>query len=108
MGLDFYLYTTLDGNRVDIFHGCITHNLRGMANKAGVADVLWTPQNTCAIMAMDIKDTLAKGLEELKTYPNVYNLLNPPVGTYEDLVRFVEEVLRVCIRYPSARIEAEI
>lgn len=89
-----------------VFDYNITHNLNIMAEKAGVYDALWRPEERGWKLAKDIISSLEAGLTELQTKPEYYQQFNPANGwgDYEGLVRFVEAYLAACREYPDAEI----
>lgn len=111
----------------EIYSANITHNLGTMANKAGIYEALWRPhrlkegynipennheaewkfEDENKTTAKDIIPFLEKGLTDLKARPEYFKTFNPSNGwgTYEGLVRFVENYLNACIEYPDADVE---
>lgn len=113
MSLDVSLYrkysinsNILKAKEEELYWANITHNLREMASKAGVYEVLWRPEEFEAKYAKDIVEILEIGLMELKSRPQYFEQFNSPNGwgLYENFVSFVEEYLKVCIEYPQAEI----
>lgn len=120
MSLDVYLYSA-EKNKTVLCYSCmnkykerelfysgnITHNLNIMADKAGIYEALWRPEEIGAKYARDIIKILNKGLIALNVSPKYYEQFNSPneCGTYEDFVHFVEEYLEACIKYPDAIIK---
>jgi len=86
----------------------ITHNLSEMADAVGLCKVLWEPDEIGITTASQMIPFLEKGIEELRKNPEKYKALNAPngYGTYDDLVKFCDSVLRWCKKYPDAVIEA--
>lgn len=91
-----------------VYSGNITHNLSRMADEAGLHDCMWTPQLFDITKAKQLIEPLTKGLERLKSNPERFKAFNPENGwgTYDGLVRFVEEYLAACLEYPEADVHA--
>lgn len=89
-----------------VFWRNITHNLGGMAEKAGIYKALWRPEEIGAKIAGDIIEPLTNGLDLLKQNPDEFKKYNPENGwgDYEGLVDFVTEYLRFCVLFPDAEI----
>lgn len=104
MSLDFYLMQ--DDERV--FSANMTHNLTTMADKAGIYEVLWRPEEKLGITkAKECIPFLQKGLVYLVCNRRVCEAFNSPNGwgMYEHFVPFVLEVLTACCDYPEATVE---
>jgi hypothetical protein len=103
MSLDFYLE---EMRPTQVFCDNVTHNLAGMAQEAGLYEVLWRPDENAFKLAGDAIMTLERGLALLKAEPERFKAMNPENGwgTYEELVNCVARVLEACIEYPNARI----
>ena len=105
MSLTIYLTAV----RPTTVYSCdITHNLTTMAEKAGLYEALWIPENKNWTHAEDIIPFLERGLAELKQKPDYFKKFNPSNdwGNYENLVEFVEGYLKSCKENPDAEIEA--
>ena len=85
----------------------ITHNLNTMADKCGLYEVLWQPDENGYVKGKDIIDKLETGLKDLKNRPDYYKQFNSKNGwgVYENFVIFVENVLNGCKEYPNFIIE---
>jgi hypothetical protein len=81
----------------------ITHNLAGMAFKAGIYDVLW---NGDGKYAEDIVSVVKKGLDNLESQPEYFKNFNSPNGwgAYENFVKFVKMYVIELEKFPLARI----
>ena len=92
--------------RTSVFEYNITHNLNEMADKAGIYEVLWRPDEIDTIYANQIINKLEVGLILLKEKPEYFKQFNPENGweDYEGLIKFVEEYLEACKRNPDAEI----
>ena len=106
MSLDFYLHYIKDGNKIEVFWRNITHNLTQMADKAGIYEALWRPEEIKAKKAKDIVERLEKGLKKLKAKPKYFEKFDSPNGwgIYDNFVPFVEGCLDACKKYPNAKI----
>ncbi len=116
MSLDVSLYRkyhisfdsgkTLEEKEDCVYDANITHNLREMADKAGIYYALWRPEEIEKYKAKDIIELLEKGLAELKSKPEYFEQFNSPNGwgMYEHFVPFVEKYLEACKEYPEADI----
>lgn len=87
-----------------VYDANITHNLNKMAEKAGIYQHLWRPEEIDAITASDITEGLRKGLHELVERPSYFEQFDSPNGwgTYKHFVPFVSKYLEACIAHPSA------
>lgn len=118
MSLDVTLYRgyhisydggkTLEAREEIVFDANITHNLREMADKAGIYKCCWAPEDIGATKAKDIISLLENGYNKLKENPEFFNKFNPPNGwgTYKVFVLWVKEYLDACKLYPDAMIVA--
>ena len=84
----------------------ITHNLSTMANKAGIFEALWKPEEIDAIYAKDIIDIVIKGLKDLKERPEYFSKFNASNGwgIYKHFVPFVEMYLDALKLYPESKL----
>lgn len=120
MGLSFYL-TKPNSQRAcpccghhhtcteseQIFSANITHNLIGMAGRAGLYECLWEPNENEYYKAEDIVPELVKSLNDLESYPEKFIPFNSSNGwgTYDDFVPFVASILEACYKHPTTTIE---
>lgn len=90
----------------NVYEANITHNLNKMAEKAGIYEHLWRPDELGLKRASELVDPLTQGLERLRANPEQFKAFNPPNGwgTYEGLVKFVEEYLLACKKFPAAEV----
>ena len=90
----------------DVYWANITHNLAKMADKAGIYEHLWRPDEIGITKAHQLIIPLNQGLVELESNPEKYKQFNPSNGwgTYEGLIRFVDKYLNACMTYPDATI----
>jgi len=80
----------------------ITHNVRNMAEKAGIP--LWD-DNINGSLAMNLIDPVIKGIKNLKNSPLDYKTMekDPEWGSYEDLLFLIEvELLPLVLRNPES------
>jgi hypothetical protein len=103
MSLDVYLKVT---KPVVIFDANITHNLSQMAEEAGIYKHLWRPEELGIKKASELIKPLTDGLNLLKENPKTFEKFNPNNGwgSYDGLVRFVENYLEACKENPDAEI----
>lgn len=110
MSLDVSLIARdLDGNEIEVFDQNITHNLGGMAGKAGIYVACWRPEEKGWKYARDIIEPLEKGLADMRKRPKYYEKFNPDNGwgSYESFVPWIQAYLDACRKYPSAEIEVD-
>ncbi len=90
-----------------VYEANITHNLNTMAKEAGLYEVLWRPEDIGVVYAKDIILKLNTGLILLKSDPERFKQFNPKNGwgTYENLVKFVEDYYQACLKTPHATID---
>ena len=103
MSLDVYLTAV---RPTVVYDRNITHNLGEMADKAGLYQCLWRPDELGITKAVNLVELLNKGLSELKSRPKYYRKFNPDNGwgDYDGLVEFVEEYIIACVDNPDATI----
>jgi hypothetical protein len=91
---------------VAVFDYNITHNLGDMAERAGIYNALWHPEELDVTRACYLVPYLKAGLSRLKAQPEYFKTLNPENGwgTYENLVEFVEKYLKACEENPNAEV----
>lgn len=84
----------------------ITHNLNKMAMEAGIYRELWRPEELDITKACQLIIPLSEGLVRLLDDPARYKSLNPinGWGSYENLVKFVNNYLNACRATPDANI----
>lgn len=90
----------------EVYWRNITHNLNQMADKAGVYQCLWRPDENGITKALQLIAPLTEGVLLLKSDPTRFKAFDPPNGrgNYEGLVNFVEEYLKACEKYPDAEV----
>ena len=91
-----------------VWSGNITHNLNRMATAVGLYKTLWYSEKILgpSMYANDLIPFLSLGLMSLNSSPSHYKTFNPRNGwgDYEQLVRFVEDYLEACRKWPDALI----
>ena len=101
MSLDVHL--TLDGE--EVYWANITHNLNQMADKAGIYEALWHPENIIGVKkAIDIIPIVEAGLHKLVSQPSYFKQFDAPNGwgTYKDFVPWVIDYLEALKNHPEA------
>lgn len=90
-----------------VYETNITHNLGKMAIDAGIYEALWRPEEINKTKAGELIEILKAGLANLKSTPEYFKQFNPSNGwgDYDIFVRFVEDYLNACKKYPNAIIE---
>jgi len=88
----------------DVYSANITHNLNKMADMAGIYEHLWRPDELGIEKAKELIEPLQDGLLKLKYNPDYYKQYNPSNGwgSYEGLIKFVENYIEACESYPEA------
>jgi len=94
------------GETGEVYSANITHNLGKMAGEAGVYKALWRPEEIGVSIAEQLIPLLDAGLTLLRSDPARFKALNPENGwgTYDGLVRFVDQYLVACRDYPQAKV----
>lgn len=90
-----------------VFHADITHNLGEMADKAGLYQTLWRPEELGFKTAKDLIPNLEYGRRKLigdYIYLQQYNPKNG-WGNYAGLLAFVYTYLMACKAHPEAIVE---
>lgn len=95
-----------DADAACVYSANITHNLRRMAEAAGLSGALWCPDEQGITTAQQLIPPLREGLARLHASPETYRPLNPANGwgSYEVLVGFVAEYLEACEAFPQAEV----
>lgn len=105
MGLSVYLNAV---RLTEVYDSNITHNLKKMAEAAGIYMHLWRPEEIGITKAEQLIVPLTNGLKWLKDCPEHFKAYDSPngCGTYKHFVPFVENYLRACEENPDALVEA--
>jgi len=95
MSLDVYLEVI---RPTAIYDANITHNLNKMAGAAGIYKHLWRPEEIGITTAGQLVAPLRAGLALLMAEPERFKAMNPPNGwgSYDNLVKFVNDYLHAC------------
>lgn len=98
MSIDFSLR-----NVHHVFSSNMTHNVSSMWDLAGCYDEIYNSQGR---NAKEILPKLEKGLEKMKKFPKAFETLNAENGwgTYENAVKFLEEIIEACKENPNSEI----
>lgn len=107
MSLDITLYVDVDDNWVEIYSANITHNLSRMAGEVNLYDCLWGQEVSTA---GELAPHLTEGVRLLKESPDYYREFEPhnKWGTYDNFVPWLEELLKWCEKFPSAKIHCSV
>lgn len=105
MSLDIFLERP---GIVRVYDANITHNLVDMAKAANLYEVLWRPEEVGITHANQLIGPLEAGLTRLRSDPDKYRKLNPSNGwgSYEGLVKFVENYLEACQENPDCTVRS--
>jgi hypothetical protein len=78
-----------------------------MAAECGIYDVVWRPETSGVSHANQLIAPLQEAITKLKSDPEHYKKFNPPNGwgTYEGLLKFLEQYLQACLEYPDALVQ---
>lgn len=97
---------TLEEKTECVFDANITHNLNTMADKAGIYQACWRPEEIGATKAKDIIDILEKGYQNLIERPEYFEQFNSSNGwgLYKHFVPWVLKYLNACKEYPESEI----
>jgi len=101
MSLDVYLEETIPTN---VYSANVTHNLRKMADAAGLYDIVWRPDEHGITTASQLIEPLRAGIERLKADPEHYQQFNPNNGwgSYNHFIVWLEQYLTACEEHPNA------
>ena len=90
-----------------VYTANITHNLKTMAEAAGLYQCLWRPEEIGITKASELIEPLQTGLALLTSDPERFREFNPANGwgSYDYLVEFVEAYLKNCIDNPDAVVD---
>lgn len=96
----------IQGDSESVYSANITHNLGTMADKAGIYEALWRPEEIGITHAHQLIERLKAGLALLREKPDYFKTFNPSNGwgDYDGLVRFTEQYLEACEQYPQAEV----
>lgn len=119
MSLDIYLKSRQTcpscghefGGSVDsaaIYQSNITHNLVGMAEEAGIYQIVWRPEENGIKSAQQLIAPLEKAISDMKADPPRFEQHNAANGwgLYKHFLLFLEELLVACKENPGCAVEA--
>ena len=88
----------------ELYWANITHNLATMADRVGIHDALWNPEEIGITDAKDLIPILEKGLKKLKSAPDFYKQYNAGNGwgTVDDFIPWIERYIEACKNYPDS------
>lgn len=91
----------------ELFEINITHNLATMAEKAGLYEPMWRPDENGYVYAKDVLPALKNGYRQLKKNANYFKQFNPENGwgDYDGLLQTVELYAAACAKYPDGKLE---
>lgn len=103
MSLDVYLCRDAAGVH-ELYSANVTHNLNTMANKAGIYEPVWRPDEVGIVRAAQLIEPLRKGIEALEADPEFFMAFEPENkwGTYERFVPWLHKYLAACVTHPDA------
>lgn len=107
MSLDVYLSKM---ELVRIYSSNITHNLKKMAEEAGIYMCLWHPQKIGITKASQLIVPLTKGIQLMKSDPDRFTKYNPENGwgSYLHFIPWIEIYLRECELNPEAEVSTSV
>jgi hypothetical protein len=90
----------------EVFDANITHNLTTMAEKAGIYNHIWRPEEIGISKAGELIEPIKKGLADMKERPEYYRQFDSPNGwgLYIHFVPWIEKYLEACKKWPEADI----
>lgn len=136
MSLDVELYRpylisydggkTLEPGKELLYSANITHNLRHMAQEAGIYEALWRPhrlkpgydipeddhkaeweyEDNNPVRAYEIIEIIEKGLADMKKRPEYYKKFNSSNGwgVYKNFVPWIEDYLVALKKFPETQV----
>ncbi len=90
----------------EVYSSNVTHNLNTMADKAGIYEACWRPEEIGITKAGQLVPLLRDGLAKLRSEPGHYSQFNPKNGwgNYEGFVQWVASYLDACEQHPEAEV----
>lgn len=90
----------------EVYSANITHNLNKMAAAAGIYNELWRPEEVGIKIAWQLVEPLSKGYATLMAIPEYFKNFNDKNGwgTYEQFLKFIENYMIACLKYPGAEV----
>lgn len=101
------LDVSLVENDLCVYDANITHNLTRMADKAGIYEFLWRPEDIGITHAKQLIEPLTDGVTLLATEKARFEAFNSPNGwgTWEHFLLFCARYLQACKDYPEALVQ---
>lgn len=98
------LDVTLTKDGAEVYSANITHNLNVMAMKVGVYAHLWRPEEIEADKAYLLVGPLSQGIRDMVSGRDYLQQFNPSNGwgSYDGLLKFIQEYRDACERFPDA------
>ena len=86
----------------------ITHNLRTMAEQAGIGNALWSPGE--GMTASELGKILEPAMVVMYEYPDRFKAFDAANGwgTYDDFMPWLEKLLTACNEHPNAVVTASV
>ena len=105
MSLDVYLFCPECGHTVGEHN--VTHNLRNMADEAGIYKLLWEPDKIGVTHARQMIEPLRAAIADMKARPEHYRPLEASNGwgTYDRFVPWLEDLALCCENAPTAEVQ---
>lgn len=75
-----------------------------MADKCGIYQHLWHPDELGILIAEQLIEPLSKGLLDMEERPDYYKQFNSPNywGTYEQFIPWIRKYLAACKEFPES------
>lgn len=98
------LDVTLTKDGAEVYSASITHNLNVMAMELGVYPHLWRPDENLITKADQLIDPLTFAIKTMVANRERLQQFNPANGwgSYDGLLRFIQEYRDYCERFPDA------
>jgi hypothetical protein len=90
------------------FSANITHNLRAMAEEAGIYGIVWRPEENGITCARQLIGPLRMAIAEMWADPARFKKHNAPNGwgLYKHFLPWLEQYLAACEQMPDATVRA--
>jgi len=77
-----------------------------MADRAGLYNALWQPNENGMMTAKDLTKPIEDGLIKMKSNPSYFKQFNASNGwgTYDQFIPWIEEYLAACKENPTAEV----
>lgn len=92
---------------VELFDGQITGNLWNMAEEAGIAHHIWRPWTVGLSKAHHLINPLRDAIARIEADPARFDRFAAaePYSKRANLLRFLKQYLRACMKHPEADIQ---